>query len=51
MSDQDVTEATTATVPEESGEAYEANPEAIDPPEVVTTPAPAFDLNELALGL
>ena len=33
MPDQDVTEATTATVPEESGEAYEANPEAIDPPE------------------
>src|SRR4051812_1627457 len=33
LPDQDVTEATTATVPEESGEAYEANPEAIDPPE------------------
>ena len=30
LPDQDVTEATTATVPEESGEAYEANPEAID---------------------
>ncbi|HEY3673631.1 MAG TPA: S1 RNA-binding domain-containing protein, partial [Acidimicrobiia bacterium] len=26
-----------ATVPEESGEAYEANPEAIDPPEVATS--------------
>jgi small subunit ribosomal protein S1 len=37
LPDQDVTEATTATVPEESGEAYEANPEAIDPPEVVTS--------------
>ena len=33
MPDQDVTEATSATVPEESGAAYEANPEAIDPPE------------------
>ncbi len=38
MSDQDVTEAV-ATVPEESGEAYEANPEAIDPPEVATSEA------------
>ena len=37
MSDQDVTEATTATVPEESGAAYEANPEAIDPPEVAAS--------------
>jgi small subunit ribosomal protein S1 len=37
LSDQDVTEATTAIVPEESGAAYEANPEAIDPPEVVTS--------------
>ncbi len=32
MPDQDGTEAPTATVPEESGEAYEANPEAIVPP-------------------
>ena len=37
MSDQDVTEAATATVPEESGAAYEANPEAIDPPVVEET--------------
>ncbi len=32
MSDQDVTEAATATVPEESGEAVEANPEATPEP-------------------
>jgi small subunit ribosomal protein S1 len=38
LPDQDVTEATSATVPEESGAAYEANPEAIDPP-VVEEPA------------
>ena len=49
MSDQDVTEATTATVPEESGEAYEANPEAIDPPEAaVDTPDTDADASEEA---
>jgi small subunit ribosomal protein S1 len=37
LSDQDVTEAPTVTVPEESGAAYEANPEAIDPPVVEET--------------
>ena len=40
MPDQDVTEATSATVPEESGAAYEANPEAIDAP-VVEEPVEA----------
>ena len=46
MPDQDVTEATTATVPEESGEAYEANPEAIDPPVVEETTSEAADAPE-----
>ena len=35
-----MTEATSATVPEESGAAYEANPEAIDAP-VVEEPVEA----------
>ena len=37
MSDQDVTEAATATVPEESGAAYEANPEATPVAEAAPT--------------
>src|SRR5206468_1466949 len=37
LSDQDVTETPTVTVPEESGAAYEANPEAIDPAVEETT--------------